>query len=193
MNNLVIVLISSLISGVIAAIISGIVNVINNNKTIKMQERVSEMQRKERLIENNRIQWLSETRKLIAELLIECSKFDVLNTKFKSYPEKLNDERERERLINDPSKIAEEYKKFSETYKELLEELTKVQSTITLLRLYFYDEDNIQHKAALKKIYEINHDININQNFPSELLDELVDIVRKILADEMKKVEGVLQ
>lgn len=55
MNNLVIVLMSSLISGVIAAIISGIINVINNNKTIKMQERVSEMQRKERLIENNRI------------------------------------------------------------------------------------------------------------------------------------------
>ncbi|MYY88306.1 hypothetical protein FYL30_03410 [Lactobacillus salivarius] len=51
MNNLVIVLMSSLISGVIAAIISGIINVINNNKTIKMQERVSEMQRKERLIE----------------------------------------------------------------------------------------------------------------------------------------------
>ena len=78
MNNLVIVLMSSLISGVIAAIISGIINVINNNKTIKMQERVSEMQRKERLIENNRIQWLSETRKLIAELLIECSKFNRL-------------------------------------------------------------------------------------------------------------------
>ena len=32
MNNLVIVLMSSLISGVIAAIISGIINVINNNK-----------------------------------------------------------------------------------------------------------------------------------------------------------------
>lgn len=148
MNNLVIVLMSSLISGVIAAIISGIINVINNNKTIKMQERVSEMQRKERLIENNRIQWLSETRKLIAELLIECSKFNILNTKFKNYTEKLNDEKEREKLINDPSKIAEDYKKFSETYKEFLEELTKIQSTITLLRLYFYDEDNMQHKAA---------------------------------------------
>ena len=191
MNNIVIVLMSSLISGVIAAIISGIINVINNNKTIKMQERVSEMQRKERLIENNRIQWLSETRKLIAELLIECSKFNILNTKFKNYTEKLNDEKEREKLINDPSKIAEDYKKFSETYKEFLEELTKIQSTITLLRLYFYDEDNMQHKAALKKIYEINHAININQKFPSESLDELVDIVRKILADEMKKVEGV--
>lgn len=191
MNNLVIVLMSSLISGVIAAIISGIINVINNNKTIKMQERVSEMQRKERLIENNRIQWLSETRKLIAELLIECSKFNILNTKFKNYTEKLNDEKEREKLINDPSKIAEDYKKFSETYKEFLEELTKIQSTITLLRLYFYDEDNMQHKAALKKIYEINHAINTNQKFPSESLDELVDIVRKILADEMKKVEGV--
>ena len=191
MNNLVIVLMSSLISGVIAAIISGIINVINNNKTIKMQERVSEMQRKERLIENNRIQWLSETRKLIAELLIECSKFNILNTKFKNYTEKLNDEKEREKLINDPSKIAEDYKKFSETYKEFLEELTKIQSTITLLRLYFYDEDNMQHKAALKKIYEINPAININQKFPSESLDELVDIVRKILADEMKKVEGV--
>lgn len=191
MNNLVIVLMSSLISGVIAAIISGIINIINNSKTIKMQERLSEMQRKERLIENNRIQWLSETRKLIAELLIECSKFDVLNTKVKNYTEKLNDEKEREKLINNPSQIAEEHKRVSETYKELFEILRKIQSTITLLRLYFYDEDSMQHKAALKKIYEINHDININQKFPSDSLDELVDIVRKILADEMKKVEGV--
>lgn len=182
---------SAMLSGLIAAIVSGIVSLIgyvitaviqskNGDKAIDAQKEIAMMEKDEKLFYESQLRWNDEVRKLFASFIKDCTALS------RTIKEVKNKKREKV-TVTEAKELSEEIDK---QVQDVIERIDRLQETVSLIRLYLFDEDNVAAKEVLNSMLEIIRKYGKFEDVSGTELNDFVDVARSYLYEQMKELQG---
>lgn len=180
---------SAIYSGLIAAIVSGIVSGIGywysakiqretSKETIATQKEIAMMEKDEKLFYESQLRWNDEVRKLFASFIKDCT---VLSRTIKEVDQKKNEKvpvKEAQKSINE----------MEQKVQEATERINQLQETVSLIRLYLFDEDNPDVQLILANMLQIIREYGKFEVVSGTELSMLIDLVRHYLYKQMQEL-----
>lgn len=181
---------SAIYSGLIAAIVSGIVSGIGywysakiqretSKETIATQKEIAMMEKDEKLFYESQLRWNDEVRKLFASFIKDCT---VLSRTIKEVDQKKNEKvpvKEAQKSINE----------MEQKVQEATERINQLQETVSLIRLYLFDEDNPDVQLILANMLQIIREYGKFEVVSGTELSMLIDLVRHYLYKQMQELK----
>lgn len=180
---------SAIYSGLIAAIVSGIVSGIGywysakiqretSKETIATQKEIAMMEKDEKLFYESQIRWNDEVRKLFASFIKDCT---VLSRTIKEVKNK----KQEKVTVADAQESIDDFKKL---VQEATERINQLQETVSLIRLYLFDEDNLDVQLILANMLQIIREYGKLEVVSGTELSMLIDLVRHYLYKQMQEL-----
>ena len=180
---------SAIYSGLIAAIVSGIVSLIgyvitaviqskNGDKAIDVQKEIAMMEKDEKLFYESQLRWNDEVRKLFASFIKDCT---VLSRTIK---EVKNKKQEKVTVANAQESIDD----FKKLVQDATERINQLQETVSLIRLYLFDEDNPDVQLILTNMLQIIREYGKLEVVSGTELSMFIDLVRPYLYKQMQEL-----
>lgn len=181
---------SAIYSGLIAAIVSGIVSLIgyvitaviqskNGNKAVEAQKEIAKMEKDEKLFYESQIRWNDEVRKLFASFIKDCT---VLSRTIKEVENK----KQEKVTVADAQESIDDFKKL---VQDVTERINQLQETVSLIRLYLFDEDNPDVQLILANMLQIIREYGKFEVVSGTELSMLIDLVRHYLYKQMQELK----
>lgn len=182
---------SAILSGMTAALISGIVSLFgcivtaiiqskNARRAVKAQKEIAKMEKDEKLFYESQIRWNDEIRKLFASFVKDCT---ILSRKIKELKEKRNEKvqvKEAQNAIDKMEKLTQ----------EATERINQLQETVSLIRLYLFDEDDPNVQLVLSSMLHIIQKYGKLEAVSGIELNKFVDLARHYLYEQMQELEA---
>lgn len=181
---------SAIYSGLIAAIVSGIVSLIgyvitaviqskNGNKVVEAQKEIAKMEKDEKLFYESQIRRNDEVRKLFASFIRDSTALSrVIEEVKKKKAEKVHHVRDAQEAIDEMGKLVQ----------EATERINQLQETVSLIRLYLFDEDNPDVQLILANMLQIIREYGKFEVVSGTELSMLIDLVRHYLYKQMQEL-----
>ena len=180
---------SAIYSGLIAAIVSGIVSLIgyvitaviqskNGDKTINTQREIAMMEKDEKLFYESQIRWNDEVRKLFASFIKDCT---ALSRTIKEVKNK----KQEKVTVADAQESIDDFKKL---VQEATERINQLQETVSLIRLYLFDEDNPDVQLISTNMLQIIREYGKFEVVSGTELSMSIDLVRHYLYKQMQEL-----
>lgn len=180
---------SVILSGLIAAIISGVVSLVgyvitaviqskNGNKAVEAQKEIAKMEKDEKLFYESQIRWNDEVRKLFASFIKDCT---VLSRTIK---EVKNKKQEKVTVADAQESIDD----FNKLVQDATERINQLQETVSLIRLYLFDEDNPDVQLILTNMLQIIREYGKFEVVSGTELSMFIDLVRHYLYKQMQEL-----
>lgn len=180
---------SAMLSGLIAAIVSGIVSLIryvitaviqskNGDKAIDAQKEIAMMEKDEKLFYESQIRWNDEVRKLFASFIKDCT---VLSRTIKEVENK----KQEKVTVADAQESIDDFKKL---VQDVTERINQLQETVSLIRLYLFDEDNPDVQLILTNMLQIIREYGKLEVVSGTELSMFIDLVRHYLYKQMQEL-----
>ena len=181
---------SVILSGLIAAIISGVVSLVgyvitaviqskNGNKAVEAQKEIAKMEKDEKLFYESQIRWNDEVRKLFASFIKDCT---VLSRTIK---EVKNKKQEKVTVADAQESIDD----FNKLVQDATERINQLQETVSLIRLYLFDEDNPDVQLILTNMLQIIREYGKFEVVSGTELSMFIDLVRHYLYKKMQELK----
>lgn len=180
---------SVILSGLIAAIISGVVSLVgyvitaviqskNGNKAVEAQKEIAKMEKDEKLFYESQIRWNDEVRKLFASFIKDCT---VLSRTIKEVKNK----KQEKVTVADAQESIDDFKKL---VQDATERINQLQETVSLIRLYLFDEDNPDVQLILTNMLQIIREYGKLEVVSGTELSMFIDLVRHYLYKQMQEL-----
>ena len=180
---------SVILSGLIAAIISGVVSLVgyvitaviqskNGNKAVEAQKEIAKMEKDEKLFYESQIRWNDEVRKLFASFIKDCT---VLSRTIKEVKNK----KQEKVTVADAQESIDDFKKL---VQDVTERINQLQETVSLIRLYLFDEDNPDVQLILTNMLQIIREYGKFEVVSGTELSMFIDLVRHYLYKQMQEL-----
>ena len=180
---------SAIYSGLIAAIVSGIVSLIgyvitaviqskNGDKAIDVQKEIAMMEKDEKLFYESQLRWNDEVRKLFASFIKDCT---VLSRTIKEVKNK----KQEKVTVADAQESIDDFKKL---VQDATERINQLQETVSLIRLYLFDEDNPDVQLILANMLQIIREYGKFEVVSGTELSMFIDLVRHYLYKQMQEL-----
>lgn len=180
---------SVILSGLIAAIISGVVSLVgyvitaviqskNGNKAVEAQKEIAKMEKDEKLFYESQIRWNDEVRKLFASFIKDCT---VLSRTIKEVKNK----KQEKVTVADAQESIDDFKKL---VQDATERINQLQETVSLIRLYLFDEDNPDVQLILTNMLQIIREYGKFEVVSGTELSMFIDLVRHYLYKQMQEL-----
>lgn len=180
---------SAMLSGLIAAIVSGIVSLIgyvitaviqskNGDKAIDAQKEIAMMEKDEKLFYESQLRWNDEVRKLFASFIKDCT---VLSRTIKEVKNK----KQEKVTVADAQESIDDFKKL---VQDATERINQLQETVSLIRLYLFDEDNPDVQLILTNMLQIIREYGKFEVVSGTELSMFIDLVRHYLYKQMQEL-----
>ena len=182
---------SAIYSGLIAAIVSGIVSGIGywysakiqretSKETIATQKEIAMMEKDEKLFYESQIRWNDEVRKLFASFIRDSTVLSrVIEEVKKKKAEKVYHVRDAQEAIDEMGKLVQ----------EATERINQLQETVSLIRLYLFDEDNPDVQLILANMLQIIREYGKLEVVSGAELSMFIDLVRHYLYKQMQELK----
>ena len=180
---------SVILSGLIAAIISGVVSLVgyvitaviqskNGNKAVEAQKEIAKMEKDEKLFYESQIRRNDEVRKLFASFIKDCT---VLSRTIKEVKNK----KQEKVTVADAQESIDDFKKL---VQDATERINQLQETVSLIRLYLFDEDNPDVQLILANMLQIIREYGKLEVVSGTELSMFIDLVRHYLYKQMQEL-----
>lgn len=180
---------SAIYSGLIAAVVSGIVSGIGywysakiqretSKETIATQREIAQMNNNEKLFYETQIRWNDEVRKLFASFIKDCT---VLSRTIKEVKNK----KQEKVTVADAQESIDDFKKL---VQDATERINQLQETVSLIRLYLFDEDNPDVQLILANMLQIIREYGKLEVVSGTELSMFIDLVRHYLYKQMQEL-----
>lgn len=180
---------SAIYSGLIAAIVSGIVSGIGywysakiqretSKETIATQKEIAMMEKGEKLFYESQLRWNDEVRKLFASFIKDCT---VLSRTIKEVKNK----KQEKVTVADAQESIDDFKKL---VQDATERINQLQETVSLIRLYLFDEDNPDVQLILTNMLQIIREYGKLEVVSGTELSMFIDLVRHYLYKQMQEL-----
>lgn len=180
---------SVILSGLIAAIISGVVSLVgyvitaviqneNGNKAVETQKEIAKMEKDEKLFYESQIRWNDEVRKLFASFIKDCT---ALSRTIKEVKNK----KQEKVTVADAQESIDDFKKL---VQEATERINQLQETVSLIRLYLFDEDNPDVQLISTNMLQIIREYGKFEVVSGTELSMFIDLVRHYLYKQMQEL-----
>lgn len=180
---------SVILSGLIAAIISGVVSLVgyvitaviqskNGNKAVEAQKEIAKMEKDEKLFYESQIRRNDEVRKLFASFIKDCT---VLSRTIKEVKNK----KQEKVTVADVQESIDDFKKL---VQDATERINQLQETVSLIRLYLFDEDNPDVQLILTNMLQIIREYGKLEVVSGTELSMFIDLVRHYLYKQMQEL-----
>lgn len=180
---------SVILSGLIAAIISGVVSLVgyvitaviqskNGNKAVETQKEIAKMEKDEKLFYESQIRWNDEVRKLFASFIKDCT---VLSRTIKEVKNK----KQEKVTVADAQESIDDFKKL---VQDATERINQLQETVSLIRLYLFNEDNPDVQLILTNMLQIIREYGKFEVVSGTELSMFIDLVRHYLYKQMQEL-----
>lgn len=180
---------SAIYSGLIAAIVSGIVSLIgyvitaviqskNGNKAVEAQKEIAKMEKDEKLFYESQIRRNDEVRKLFASFIRDST---VLSRTIKEVKNK----KQEKVTVADAQESIDDFKKL---VQDATERINQLQETVSLIRLYLFDEDNPDVQLILTNMLQIIREYGKLEVVSGTELSMFIDLVRHYLYKQMQEL-----
>ncbi|KRM75060.1 hypothetical protein FC35_GL000794 [Limosilactobacillus coleohominis DSM 14060] len=176
-------LMNVLLSGLIAAIISGLINFYGNWRATKTQKEIAKMQKDERLFYESQLDWMNETRKLIAKFVSDCFRFNVVINDINALHRKVDS---KNFGFDDTASLL---KNSSENTSKAANLISVLNEEVTMIRLYLFHSNDKYEEALLRMVRLIEHNMDVNNGINGRLLDEFVDVARNYFDHQMEELK----
>ncbi|MDM8222118.1 hypothetical protein [Limosilactobacillus vaginalis] len=182
---------SVILSGLIAAIISGVVSLVgyvitaviqskNGNKAVEAQKEIAKMEKDEKLFYESQIRRNDEVRKLFASFIRDSTVLSrVIEEVKKKKTEKVHHVRDAQEAIDEMGKLVQ----------EATERINQLQETVSLIRLYLFDEDNPDVQLILANMLQIIREYGKLEVVSGTELSMFIDLVRHYLYKQMQELK----
>ena len=138
------------------------------------------MEKDEKLFYESQIRWNDEIRKLFASFVKDCT---ILSRKIKELKEKRNEKvqvKEAQNAIDKMEKLTQ----------EATERINQLQETVSLIRLYLFDEDDPNVQLVLSSMLHIIQKYGKLEAVSGIELNKFVDLARHYLYEQMQELEA---
>lgn len=141
------------------------------------------MQKDERLFYESQLDWMNETRKLIAKFVSDCFRFNVVVGDISTLHRKV---KSKDFNFDDTASLL---KKSSENTSKAANLISVLNEEVTMIRLYLFHSNDKYEEALLRMVRLIEHNMDVNNGINGRLLDEFVDVARDYFDHQMKELK----
>lgn len=184
---------SAIYSGLIAAIVSGIVSGIGywysakiqretSKETIATQKEIAQMNNNEKLFYETQIRWNDEVRKLFAKYVKQCF---ILNRDIKEVKEIKVPKGEKANEVTF-EKLRLKINRQKELTDSAMEQIYGLQETVSLIRLYLFNDDNTVAKILLQSMLNMIQHYGKFEPVSTMELNDLIENARVYLDEQMR-------
>ena len=151
----------------------------NGNKAVETQKEIVKMEKDEKLFYESQIRWNDEVRKLFASFIKDCT---VLSRTIKEVKNK----KQEKVTVADAQEAIDDFKKL---VQDATERINQLQETVSLIRLYLFDEDNPDVQLILANMLQIIREYGKFEVVSGTELSMFIDLVRHYLYKQMQELK----
>lgn len=137
------------------------------------------MEKDEKLFYESQIRWNDEVRKLFASFIKDCT---VLSRTIKEVKNK----KQEKVTVADAQESIDDFKKL---VQDATERINQLQETVSLIRLYLFDEDNPDVQLILANMLQIIREYGKFEVVSGTELSMFIDLVRHYLYKQMQELK----
>ena len=137
------------------------------------------MEKDEKLFYESQIRWNDEVRKLFASFIKDCT---VLRRTIKEVKNK----KQEKVTVADAQEAIDDFKKL---VQDATERINQLQETVSLIRLYLFDEDNPDVQLILANMLQIIGEYGKFEVVSGTELSMFIDLVRHYLYKQMQELK----